>query len=194
MFNSQFALSLSLQSKPFPAWIFFQKKRKTMKFLPSWLKPGFATCHSAELNWFCFHSLNKSLSHSVPSSQGQGSIHLNELNPGLVIYFHPILDSLCFIRHCHSLVLPQVYVISPFWSELWMLFSVSLTMARILKVSSQLVWHSILVTILGILVAILGILVPSSTSPLLHPNLTSVGNLLTLPRSKVTKYWKSDKK
>ena len=62
-----------------------------------------------------------------------------------------------------------------------MLFSVSLTMARILKVSSQLVWHSILVTILGILV-------PSSTSPLLHPNLTSVGYLFTLPSSKVTRF------
>ena len=66
--------------------------------------------------------------------------------------------------------------------------SVSLTMAGILKVSSQLVWHSILVTILGILVAILGILVPSSTSPLLHPNLPSVGYLLTLSSSKVTRF------
>ena len=71
-----------------------------------------------------------------------------------------------------------------------MLFSVSLTMARILEVSSQLVWHSILVTIFSILIAILGILVAIGTSPLLHPNLSSVGYLFTLPS---TKYRKSDK-
>ena len=54
-------------------------------------------------------------------------------------------------------------------------------MARVFEVSSELVWHSILVAVFGILVA-------SGTSPLLHPNLTSVGYLLTLPSRKVTKY------